>query len=460
VISIDVLPDDVLLAIFDFYVVPRNFLKGQIEMWITLVHVGRRWRNLVFGSPRRLNLRLVYIPGPRTWEMLDDWPALPLLVRPASPLRVKHSSRAADEDHIIAVLKRSDRVRQICFDYLTDSLCEKVWATMQVPFPELALVSLGSNDETTPVVPDSFLGLSAPRLRYMYLEGIPFPGLPKLLSSALCLVDLRLQDIPPSGYISPQAMVTCLSTLTRLEKLRLEFRSPRSHPDREIRSFPPPKRSVLPALINFRFKGVSEYLEDLVTCIDIPKLEDLYIIFFNQIDFDNPQLAQFIKRTPTFKAPDEACVQFHDSTVSIALPSWKSGFGRTLIEISSREPYQCLPSMAQICNSSLPPLSTVENLYVEHHCSRLFGITDVESTQWLELFLPFTGVKNLYISDNFAGGIIRALEGLVEGRMTEILPALQAIFVARSIPRHVWTAIQQFVAARQLSGHPVALSHW
>jgi hypothetical protein len=68
----------------------------------------------------------------------------------------------------------------------------------------------------------------------------------------------------------------------------------------------------------FCFKGISEYLEDLVTCIDIPKLKDLYITFFNQIDFDNPQLAQFIKRTPTIKAPDEARVQFHDSSVTVA----------------------------------------------------------------------------------------------------------------------------------------------
>lgn len=210
----------------------------------------------------------------------------------------------------------------------------------------------------------------------------------------------------------------------------------------------------------FRFRGVSEYLEDLVTCIDIPKLKDLYIIFFNQIDFDNLQLAEFIKRTPTFKAPDEARVQFHDSTVSIALPSWTSGYGRTLIEISSKEPYQRLPSMAQICNSSLSPLSTVENLYVEHHCSRLFGINDIENTQWLELLLPFTRVKNLYLSENFARGIIRALEELVGGRTTEILPALQKIFVARHIPRHVRTAIEHFVAMRQHSGHPITVSHW
>ena len=92
--------------------------------------------------------------------------------------------------------------------------CEKVWAEMQVPFPDLKLDWLGSNDGTAPVIPDSLLGGSAPHLQFILLHGIPFPGLPKLLSSTTCLVKLLLQDIPHSGYISPQAMATCLSTPT------------------------------------------------------------------------------------------------------------------------------------------------------------------------------------------------------------------------------------------------------
>jgi hypothetical protein len=118
--------------------------------------------------------------------------------------------------------------------------------------------------------------------------------------------------------------------------------------------------------------------------------------------------------------------------------------------------------MAQICNSSLPPLSKLENLYLEHRCSRLLGINDVENTQWFKLLPPFTGAKNLYLSEKFARGIIRALEELASSRMTEILPALQKIFVAGYVPGHVWTAIGKFVAARRLSGHFIiaAGAHW
>jgi hypothetical protein len=59
VISVDMLPDDVLLVIFDFCADEGQITKKGIEAWQSLVHVCRRWRSVVFGSPRRLNLRLV-----------------------------------------------------------------------------------------------------------------------------------------------------------------------------------------------------------------------------------------------------------------------------------------------------------------------------------------------------------------------------------------------------------------
>ena len=54
------LPDDVLLVIFDNCTNKYQNTKKDIEAWWhSLVHVCRRWRAIVFVSPRRLNLRLV-----------------------------------------------------------------------------------------------------------------------------------------------------------------------------------------------------------------------------------------------------------------------------------------------------------------------------------------------------------------------------------------------------------------
>ena len=70
---------------------------------------------------------------------------------------------------------------------------------------------------------------------------------------------LNLSAIPHSGYISPKAMVAPLSVLSSLEKFHLEFISPQSSPGLESQHLHPPTRSILPALVKFHFKGVTEY---------------------------------------------------------------------------------------------------------------------------------------------------------------------------------------------------------
>jgi hypothetical protein len=363
-------------------------------------------------------------------------------------------------DNVNTALGQSNRVCQVNLLDLAGWQLEEVLAQMQVPFPELIDLRLWSLDRT-PVIPDSFLDGSAPRLRFFALKGIPFLGLPKLLLSATHLVRLSLDNIPHSGYISPEAMVTLISVLSSLRTLYLRFQSPQSCPNWESRSLPPPKRSILPALDHFRFKGVTEYLEDLVTFIDAPQLKTLDITFLNQIDFDCPRLAQFINRTPTLRALDEAHVQFDDTTASVTLRG-----GSTTptfdIAISCREPDWQLSSIEQVCSSSLHPLSTVERLYIDHKYSQLVWKNDaIENTLWLELLRPFTAVKNFYLSKEFAPGIAAGLQELVGGRITEVLPSLQNIFVKGLEPSGpLQENIGQFVAARQLSGHPIAISVW
>ena len=166
-------------------------------------------------------------------------------------------------------------------------------------------------------------------------------------------------------------MVALLSVLSSLKTLTLQFQSPQSLPDMENRILPTLKRCILPALRRLRFKGVIEYLEDLLTFIDAPRLKTLYITFFNQIDFDCPRLAHFINCTPTLRALDEALVQFGDNFAHVVLPPGP----RTLeIAISCREPDWQLSSVAQVCNF-LPPLSMVEDL--QEHRASTFG-TSVE----------------------------------------------------------------------------------
>ena len=194
--------------------------------------------------------------------------------------------------------------------------------------------------------------------------------------------------------------------------------------------------------------------------IDTPQLNRATITFFNQIDFDCPQLAQFINCTPTPRGQDEAHVQFDDSTANVTLRHRTSEFDeidfqKVWINILCREPDWQLSSIEQVCNS-LPPLSLVEGLYIEHrHSERVWKNDAIENTLWLELLLPFIMAKNLYLSKEFAPGIAAALQELVGGRIIDVLPNLQNIFLG-SFQEN----IGQFLAARQLLGHPITISVW
>ena len=140
------------------------------------------------------------------------------------------------------------------------------------------LLNSESNGTNAPVFPTEFLGGSAPRLQIILFRGIPFPALPTLLLSTSDLRTVNLRSIPPTGYISPEAMVVGLAALPRLEVFDLKFQSVTPCPDR-IHS--PVTRTVLPALSYFQFKGASEYLEDLVARIDAPQLNRIYIYYLN-----------------------------------------------------------------------------------------------------------------------------------------------------------------------------------
>ena len=449
--SIDMLPDDVLLDIFDFFAREVGFTKEQIEEWQTLVHVCRRWRSLVFGSPRRLDLRLVCSDKTPARDTLDVWPALPLYIQ--------RMYMAESVDNIIAVLERNDRVCNIELADLGRSDLEQISAAMQVPFPKLTRLLLSSNGKTVSALPDLFLGGSAPRLEFLWLDGIRFPGLPKLLLSATHLVSLYLENIPHLGYFSPEAIVTALSTLTRLVEIFLLFESPQSRPDPAHQLPPPPTRSVLPNLIYFQFKGDGEYLEVVVAHIDAPRLECLETTLFNDIVFDTPHFTQFISRTPTMKALEKAHVTFDGKAATVELSS-SGKYGELRVIIPCSELDWQVSSMEQVCTSCLPLLPTLD-LHIDgnpHYQQHWQG--RVENVLWLRLLHPFTSVKNLYLSEEIARRIVPALQDLVGERATEVLPTLQNIFLEegqRSGP--VREGIQQVVAVREAAGHPIAVSY-
>ena len=446
-VTIDKLPEDVLLEIF-VYVLRAKW--GETEEhergWRTLVHVCKRWRSVVFSSPRRLELQLYCTNKRPVKKLLDIWPPLPIYIH-ANYYAEKSPTKGVT--NLMAALKQHDRVCGIFIFCVPTSLLKRSLA-MKKPFPALTHLTLWSKDEKAPVLPDSFLGGSAPRLRYILLYGIPFPGIGKLLLSTTDIVTLFLYDIPHSGYISPEAMVVSLSTLTSLEKLELRFRTPRSRAVRENRHLPPLTRVVLPALNELSLKGDNEYLEDIVSRIDAPLLNDMYMTFFNQLVFDTPQLRHFISRTPGIASePDCPRISFYHGFVTVEpLP-------RLLLSTLCKPSEWQLSSLSQLYNSALYPLPALEHLEVHNH--QLDWKDDMENVQWLELLRLFPSVKDLVLSEKLFRLVAPTL-GELDGE--EVLPALQNIVIQgpqQSEPDH--KAIGKFIATCQALGSPVNIQH-
>lgn len=373
-----------------------------------------------------------------------------------------------------ATLKHRDRVCQINLDLTWESDLKGFFETLEEPFPVLINLNLYTMVnglwDGNPLNPVKFLGGST-RLQSLSLTGIPFPGLPKYLLSFTDLVDLRLNEIPLCGFFSPDAMVTALSALTRLKVLHLtHLYGPRfpSLPDRENRHLPLVTRTVLPlpSLTVLRVKGDNEHLEDFMARIDAPLLDYLEVAFTwtsinRDIVLDTRQLLRFISRIPNFQAPDKAHIGIDTYTSKCWINFlWPKHISSTVrLEIHCFMPEQQIPHLVQFCHPPFFPLPTLKYLYIGGgQYLPQSQLSSVEHTLWPEILQPFTAIKNLYLTKEFASAIAHALQG-VAGEGAMILPTLENVFIEFQPSGSVHDAIGKFAAVRQLSGHPVVIHH-
>jgi hypothetical protein len=456
-VTIDVLSDNVLLEIFDFYKDDIAFyILNDLKTWTwkTLIQVCRRWRCVIFGSPRRLNLRIVCTGTTPTRTSLDIWPPFPINI---------YCQYTVDEksvENIIAAVEHGhDRISRISIGF-DDSALRKLTAAMQQPLPTLKRLCLSSYGAS--VLPGTFLGGSAPALDHLELFGISFPTFPKFILSSTHIRYLSILSIPHSGYISPIAMAACLAALPNLEGLSIGFSSHLSRPPQITL---PRIRIVFPALIGLSFCGLSDYLEDFVAQIDTPLLNELDITFPMNIIyliFELPQLRHFIRRSERFKQLDQAAMEFHDEGIWIGNANEFPCEFR--LEVLCESPDWQLSSMVQILSQQLPLLSHVEQLEIfqdDLSGTEWMDGLDMDSLPWLDLFRYFIALQSLYVSAKLVVPISAALQELTEGRTMEVLPVLHGLFLEELEPSGpVPEGIQSFVAARQLSDHHVAVQKW
>jgi hypothetical protein len=466
-ITIGILSDNVLLEVFDRC---RNSDDQSdqypffVWKWHLLVHVCRRWRQIIFSSPRRLDLQLLCTDGTPFREILGIWPAIPILVLFSSGIRPR------DEDNLIAALEHPDRVSRIKLS-VDESQLGKIAALMQEPLPLLTHLSISSHFGIVSALPEGFLGGSAPSLQELELCDVQYPALPTLLSSAGNLVNLTLRNIPPTGYISPAVMASLVATSLKLEILEIDFNALTSIPDLILS--PPTTRTILPVLRKFSFSGECKYLEDFVSRIDSPQLNTILVYYqsgYININFDVPQLSKFINRSESLKKSlprhckimvdqEEDIVTFCVGHATIEQWNHKAGISVCLGEGIDGQ----ISHLTEILGHIFPILSdvvhcTIDSVLIMCESAPSSDPPARDDFDWLQLLRQLSSLKTLFVSDRVAHLISQALAYVDTTMTTKVFPALKLLCLEESEDPEedqYMPSVQKFLAVRRESGHPV-----
>ena len=362
-----------------------------------------------------------------------------------------------DEDNIQLGLQLHGRVRRVVLSAPSSSLC--TWLEpMNKPFPRLRDLSLLSTtiEETNLMLPET---LQAPVLRRLALHGIGLPtGLP-LLSFAVALSILSLTHIGASCYFPPGHLVTQLQGLPHLEELSIGFAIPIPLPSSEGKLLPAPCPPVtLPILKRLTFRGVGIYLDNLVAQINCPLLEQLTLTLLFELAYSLVNLTEFIHRIEGFECL-AAQVVFNKDGASINTDYYEQRrIGKLSLHVNCEPLDWQVDSAAQVYGALGKVLSKVEELALDLDADGM--PSDLENTLdnilWLELLLPFIGVKKLHIGPSLTLELSQALQSAAGELVPELLPGLQELEVQLEID-HAKRAFSAFVETRESVGRPIHL---
>jgi hypothetical protein len=374
-------------------------------------------------SPRRLDLYLYCTYRTPVRQNLIYWPLiLPLVIHYPGPIS-HYGPPTGNDDNIVAALMHADRVHRVDI-YATFSLIRKVATVMQESFPVLTCLDLtwDQDDLPGPVLPQGFLGGSAPRLEYLYLSGVSSPRLPTILLSASNLLTLHLNDI--FQCIPPETMVAGLAVLTRLRTLSIKFNREISRPDQWQSRLDSPMPTILPTLTLFHYKGYSEYLEDLLALIDMPLLDNVRIAYF-LADIQVPQLFRFIGRTRNLKDAQFGCahVTFYYNLVNVALslPQGESQANITLTLLGPWFHIQVL-YLVSVLGQLMAMFSNVGHLSTHGADLDWRDMDDLDSIKWMLFLCLFPAMEELHLSGEVLSYFASALKAISEEMLTEVMP--------------------------------------
>ena len=420
-VTINNLLEDVLLEVFDAYrrdieLLPRyENIWNSRDGWFKLAHVCTRWRRLVFLSPTRLHVHLLFTPRRSSRViMLKQLPPFPILVD-------YHAASWTEriEDLALAALRPRNRVRGISLRRPTIDTV-KLLRSLNRPFPELESVDISPPGHGQLILPANFLSDSLPRLRRLTLRGVVPSCLSPLLSLTTGLVELNLTlnimfDLVP---LSEYSLLPILQRLSCLRRLYLDYDSFRTNPPA-----PAGEEVVvpLPKLTHFIFRGHRLYLEALTVGLVAPSLQHLDAELSGQSNSAFP-----ILRLCKFICNSEC--QF--TTIRLGFSDLKLKFyAGTSSESIDDQPFRIivpgLDSLEQMGQELSAPFSTVEELIITLGPFFLPNKAD----QLRGFFNHVPRVKIMQISAWEAESIASSFQKDGQEPAIDLLPALEQIKV-------------------------------
>jgi len=325
-------------------------------------------------------------------------------------------------------------------------------------FPMLETLSL-AGVHTRLGLPFDFV---APRLRALHLRDMNVPTGCLSLTNAMKLSSLRLET---HSAIPLKFLVESIANMPRLENISISFLQPSPLPD-TVTELPSTQITcvVLPRLTRLVFRGCTTYLENLLSQIDTPFVQDLRFTCSSKGIPSIVRLSAFLGTLQNLKF-QTSVVLFSRQHITISYYSDQPPVAPPFAEFSIRhsdaggDEAHLETSLLQTCSTVVSSLSVVESLIlkVTFDGAHRSGFRP-QPTYWHTFLRPFVGVKTLSIGESLAVELSDALRPSNGAVITELLPVLSEVIIVSS--KDPLTVLfdqpsSSFVDARRLAGSPI-----
>lgn len=274
-VTVDNLPGEVLLEIFDHYRQSFDHRKHSLRVWnnkngwFKLAHVCHKWRCIVLASPSRLRLLLMFAEStPTRAAVLESLSHLPILVDYR-----KISWNAGAQTRFISALRYPNRVLGISIKGSRRHF-DKICQALDLPFPALTnfeLHDMPGNVE--PILLASSFMTSIKSLKHLRLANVQLSPLLPLLSVTRALVYLNLTIDTLFWQTAGTSFLTHLQLIPHLREIHVSTQSDRANYMRK----PPVTTVLLAELSYFHFSGQSIEMEWFVAGLITPSLRGFHI---------------------------------------------------------------------------------------------------------------------------------------------------------------------------------------